>query len=151
MCLEMPSNSSAATSERGVLRLGAGGASLRMTRPRDLSHLQRAHDPLSARIVGDANGDGNTYNDRLPGYRRNAFTGPDYMTADLRIARRLVLHDRWKLELLAESFNLANRANRRVDISDDGFLNTAASFVPGDVKAGNKQYPASYRATRGFL
>ncbi len=28
--------------------------------------------PVSARIVGDANGDGNTYNDRLPGYRRNA-------------------------------------------------------------------------------
>jgi hypothetical protein len=107
--------------------------------------------PVSARIIGDANGDSNTYNDRLPGYRRNAFTGPDYATTNLRISRRLLVRDRWKLEFLAESFNLMNRANRRVDISDDGFLNTAATFVQGDVTAAGKQYPASFRASRGFL
>ncbi len=107
--------------------------------------------PVTARIVGDANGDGNLYNDRLPGYRRNAFTGPDYATTDLRIARKFLVRERWKLEFLAESFNLLNRSNRRVDISDDGFLNTAATFVPGTVVAGGQPYPASYRATRGFL
>jgi Carboxypeptidase regulatory-like domain/TonB dependent receptor len=107
--------------------------------------------PVSARIVGDANGDGNTYNDRLPGYRRNAFTGPDYATTNLRVARKFVVRDRWKLELLAESFNLWNRANRRVEISDDGFLNTAATFVQGDVKVSGKQYPASFRSSQGFL
>jgi hypothetical protein len=107
--------------------------------------------PVNARIVGDANADGNIYNDRLPGYRRNAFTGPDYASADLRISRRFLLRDRWTLQFMAECFNLANRANRRVDISDDGFLNTAATFVAGDVTAGGKQYPASYRAARGFL
>ncbi|MGI9102659.1 MAG: TonB-dependent receptor domain-containing protein [Terriglobales bacterium] len=107
--------------------------------------------PLSARIVGDANADGNTYNDRLPGYRRNAFTGPNYASTDLRVARKFVYREKWKLELLAESFNLFNRANRRVDISDDGFLNTAGTFVVSDVKVGGKQYPASYRATQGFL
>ena len=107
--------------------------------------------PVNARIVGDANADGNTYNDRLPGYRRNAFTGPGYASADLRLARKFTLRERWKLELLAESFNLFNRANRRVEISDDGFLNTAASFVQGDVTVSGKQYPASFRQTRGFL
>ncbi len=107
--------------------------------------------PVSARIVGDANLDGNLYNDRLPGYRRNAFTGPNYASANLRISRRLLLHDRWKLELLAESFNLLNRANRRLEISDDGYLNTAATFVQGDVTAGGKQYPASFRQSQGFL
>ncbi|MGA1999615.1 MAG: TonB-dependent receptor [Terriglobales bacterium] len=107
--------------------------------------------PLSARIVGDANADGNSYNDRLPGYRRNAFTGPDYATTDLRVARLFLVRDRWKLQFLAESFNLLNRANRRVDISDDGFSNTAASFVLGDVTVGAKQYPASFRASQGFL
>ena len=107
--------------------------------------------PLSARIVGDANGDGNTYNDRLPGYSRNSFTGPNYVSADLRVARRFVVHERWKMELLAESFNLMNRANKRVDISEDGFLNTAANFVQSDVTVGGKQYPASFRQSRGFL
>jgi hypothetical protein len=107
--------------------------------------------PMSARIVGDSNADGNSYNDRLPGYSRNAFTGPDYATTDLRVARVFLVRDRWKLQFLAESFNLLNRANRRVDISDDGFLNTAASFVLGDVTVAGKQYPASFRASRGFL
>jgi len=107
--------------------------------------------PLSARVLGDANRDANSYNDRLPGYSRNAFTGPDYATTNLRLTRRFVLRDRYKLELLAESFNLLNRANRRVEISDDGFLNTAATFVQQDVTVGGKQYPASFRASRGFL
>ncbi len=107
--------------------------------------------PVTARIVGDANGDGNLYNDRLPDYRRNAFTGPDYATTDLRIARRFMVHEHWKVEFLAESFNLLNRSNKRFEISDDGFLNTAATFVPGTVVVGGQPYPASYRATRGFL
>ena len=43
--------------------------------------------PVNATMAGDANQDGNTYNDRLPGYSRNAFIGPDYFTTDLRITR----------------------------------------------------------------
>lgn len=63
-------------------------------------------------MIGDPNQDGNDLNDRLPGYSRNAFLGPDYATTDLRVARRLKIV---KLELLAESFNVFNRDNRRVD------------------------------------
>lgn len=48
--------------------------------------------PVDARVTGDPNQDGNSYNDRLPGYSRNAFTGPDYATTDLRLSRRLFLH-----------------------------------------------------------
>ena len=43
--------------------------------------------PIDATVAGDANQDGNTYNDRLPGYRRNAFIGPDYSTTDFRVTR----------------------------------------------------------------
>ena len=107
--------------------------------------------PVTARIIGDANGDGNLYNDRLPGYRRNAFSGPDYATTDLRIVRKFLVRERWKIEFLAESFNLLNRSNKRVEISDDGFLNTAETFVQGTVVAGGQPYPASYRSSRGFL
>ena len=50
--------------------------------------------PVNATIAGDANQDGNTYNDRLPGYRRNAFIGPDYFTTDFRLTRNLHLGER---------------------------------------------------------
>ena len=43
--------------------------------------------PVNATVDGDPNQDGNDDNDRLPGYRRNGFTGPDYACADLRVAR----------------------------------------------------------------
>ncbi len=107
--------------------------------------------PLSARIIGDANRDGNDQNDRLPGYRRNAFTGPDYATADLRLARSFFLGAQRRLELLAESFNVINRTNRRVDLTDDGFANSAATFVVGNTVVGNKRYPARFRMIGGFL
>jgi hypothetical protein len=45
--------------------------------------------PVDARVFGDPNQEGNTFNDRLPGYGRNAFLGPDYATTDLRLTRRL--------------------------------------------------------------
>ncbi len=107
--------------------------------------------PVNARIVGDANRDGNSNNDRLPGYRRNAFTGPGYATTDLRLTRKLFISERLRLELVAESFNLLNRPNRRVEISDDGFLNAAGQFVPLDKTVGTAHYPAHYRRRSGFL
>ncbi|HYL13552.1 MAG TPA: hypothetical protein VEV41_10980 [Terriglobales bacterium] len=64
-------------------------------------------------------------NDRLPGHGRNAFLGPDYATTDLRVARRLYRLPGLKAEFIMESFNLFNRDNQRVTISDQGFLNTA--------------------------
>ncbi len=107
--------------------------------------------PVNARIVGDANRDGNSNNDRLPGYRRNAFTGPDYSTTDLRLTRKLYLKNGLRLELLAESFNVFNRANKRVEISDDGYLNSAATFVLDAKAVGAAHYPAHYRRQFGFM
>ncbi len=107
--------------------------------------------PINARVLGDANRDGNTANDRLPGFRRNAFTGPDYATTDLRLTRRFPIGDRLRLELVAESFNLFNRANKRVEIGDDGFENSAAIFVAERRTVGGRRYPAHYRRLGGFL
>ena len=107
--------------------------------------------PVNARIVGDANQDGNTSNDRLPGFRRNYFTGPNYISTDLRVARRFHLGDRFRLELLIESFNLMNRRNLRVDSSDDGFLDSAGQFVKIDKTIGFSHFPAHYRLSSGFL
>ncbi|HEY1270870.1 MAG TPA: TonB-dependent receptor, partial [Terriglobales bacterium] len=64
--------------------------------------------PLDARVLGDPNRDDNDFNDRLPGYGRNAFVGPDYATTDARLARRLYLGSRIKIDLMMEAFNLLN-------------------------------------------
>src|SRR5450631_3388513 len=67
--------------------------------------------PVNATVSGDPNQDGNTSNDRLPKYGRNAFLGPDYASMDLRVGRKINLGGRYHLDLNAESFNLLNRNN----------------------------------------
>ncbi len=107
--------------------------------------------PVNAHTTGDANRDGNDGNDRLPGVSRNSATGPDYSTTDVRLARLLKATERWKLNLLVEAFNLLNRDNQRVDVTDDGFLSSAANFVTTDTLVNNHRYPAQFRVSNGFL
>ena len=42
-------------------------------------------------MAGDANRDGNTYNDRLPGEVRNTYVGPGYFTTDVRVSKEFQL------------------------------------------------------------
>ncbi len=107
--------------------------------------------PYDARVLGDSNRDENTYNDRLPGYSRNWFTGPDYATTDLRLSRMLYPGDRLKIQLLAEVFNVMNRTNLQVDTTDDGFINNAAQFIPIDQTIAGSHYPAYYSQSSGFM
>ena len=107
--------------------------------------------PLNPRIIGDPNRDTNSDSDRLPGARRNSFTGPDYATADLRLTRKLFTHERFRLEFLAECFNTFNRDNKRVDVTDDGFINNAGQFVFGKQTIAGKVYPASFQTLSSFL
>jgi carboxypeptidase family protein/TonB-dependent receptor-like protein len=107
--------------------------------------------PVNPTIVGDANQDGNSDNDRLPGVRRNSFTGPDYATADMRLSRKLYSKNGWKLELTAESFNLSNRLNRRFQITDDGLMSNAARFQFGTKHIGINYFPAYYQVPTNFM
>ncbi len=107
--------------------------------------------PISATVTGDANQDGNNSNDRLPGVSRNSLVGPDYATTNIRLTRRLYAGDRVKLELAAESFNLLNRDNRRVQITQDGFQTNSAQFVQTTKRIGINSFPAQYRVPVSFL
>jgi hypothetical protein len=107
--------------------------------------------PFNATVAGDPNQDSNDLNDRLPGYSRNAFTGPDYATTDLRVTRSLHFGERYKLNLVAESFNLFNRDNQRVTITLNGMVANATTFVQNDVKANLAPYPASYQLPNNFM
>jgi hypothetical protein len=106
--------------------------------------------PVSATVTGDANQGGNNSNDRLPGVSRDSLLGPDYATTDLRLTRRLFAGDRMKVELMAESFNL-NRDNKRVQITQDGFISNSAQFVQTTNTTGINIFPAQYRVPSTFL
>ena len=107
--------------------------------------------PINATMAGDANRDDNTYNDRLPGVARDSYVGPGYFTTDVRLSKGFQLSERVRLTLLAESFNVTNRVNQRVDISDDGFLNSAGQFVAYSTYIARTSYPGEFIKNSNFL
>ena len=101
--------------------------------------------PVNLTVAGDPNQDGNDMNDRLPGASRNSFLGPDYAAMDLRLTRRLYVHDRLKLDLIGESFNLLNRDNKLVTITEDGLETNTAYFVKISNQLGINYFPGHYQ------
>jgi outer membrane receptor protein involved in Fe transport len=65
----------------------------------------------SANITGDANRDGNSATDRVPGTARNGFTTPSIYIFDTRVTKSFMFGEKYKLSLVAEAFNLFNRSN----------------------------------------
>ena len=61
----------------------------------------------------DANGDVFGVNDRVGLDARNTFEGDQLKTVDVRLSRAFTFHEKKKLELLAEAFNLLNTLNVR--------------------------------------
>lgn len=61
----------------------------------------------------DANGDVFGVNDRVGLDGRNTFEGDNLQTVDVRLSRSFRIHEKKKLELLAEAFNLLNTLNVR--------------------------------------
>jgi hypothetical protein len=107
--------------------------------------------PANASVSGDPNQDDNNTNDRLPGYGRNAFTGPDYASMDLKLGRMMTLGERFHLELSADSFNLFNRNNERLEITNNGFQTAAGQFIKYTQYAGSTYYPAYYQQPTSLL
>src|SRR5262249_52583968 len=67
--------------------------------------------PYSARVGAvDLNRDGNTRNDYAPGTVRNQYNLPAQVTVDPRVARTFAVQT-VRITLIAEAFNLFNRAN----------------------------------------
>ncbi len=107
--------------------------------------------PANATVSGDPNQDGNMSNDRLSGYGRNAFTGPDYASMDLKVGRMMNLGERLHLELSGDSFNLFNRNNERLVVTDNGFQSTAGQFIKYAQYLGNTYYPAYYQQPTSLM
>ena len=107
--------------------------------------------PVNATVSGDPNQDGNYDNDRLPGYSRNGFTGPDYASTDLRLVRKIHVAQGYRLEFTADSFNLFNRDNQRVEITSSGLTVEATTFTQYSAYVDGIFYPAYYQQPQSFL
>jgi hypothetical protein len=85
---------------------------LRLLSGFQLGYIFRYGSALPFNIVtgGDRNNDSNV-NDRPLGVGRNTGHGFDYASLDLRLSRRIRFNERWSMEILAEGFNILNRAN----------------------------------------
>jgi outer membrane receptor protein involved in Fe transport len=57
------------------------------------------------------NGSGASTDNRVPGFDRNSIQQPKTWVLDLRLSKKVVVHERYSLEFLAEAFNLANHQN----------------------------------------
>ncbi|PWT85898.1 MAG: hypothetical protein C5B56_13300 [Proteobacteria bacterium] len=88
--------------------------------------------PLTATVGGDPNGDTNTATDRPPYVGRNTYTGPNFLTADIRVTRDIPLYrERTMLRLMFEAFNVTNRANYNgINTAQYNFNATTRVFTP---------------------
>lgn len=62
-------------------------------------------------IISTSSFNGSGGANRIPVFDRNCFQQPRTVNVDLRMSKRLAIKERYKLEFLAEAFNLANHQN----------------------------------------
>src|SRR5260370_25528009 len=65
----------------------------------------------SGLISGDANRDGNSATDRVPGTLRNGFTTPSIYIFYTRVTKSFKFGEKYNLSFIAEAFNLFNQSN----------------------------------------
>jgi hypothetical protein len=101
--------------------------------------------PFNVLLGSDRNFDTNN-NDRPVGFGRNTGRGFDFASFDLRLNRRFAITERVGLDLIAEGFNLFNRANFGVPNNTYGsgpaplvtFGQPTAAFDPRQLQFGLK-------------
>ena len=90
--------------------------------------------------TGSFNGSGGS--DRVPGPARNLYQQPRINVLDLRLSKRVVVDERYRLEFFGEGFNLANHQNvTSVSGSAYTVTNTTAKVGAATVGEGNTLVP----------
>jgi outer membrane receptor protein involved in Fe transport len=85
----------------------------------------------NALVSADINADGNSRNDRAPGFGRNTLEGPGFASWDFRVSRDITFFERMKLRLMGEAFNSFNRPNfTTFDQAPFAFTAATRTFSP---------------------
>jgi hypothetical protein len=88
----------------------------------------------SAQIGADINRDGNSRDDRVPGFERNSFRTSAVYQTDARITRTIHTSETTKIRLILEGFNIWNRANTGLAPGGGYFsfvnINMFSTFTP---------------------
>jgi outer membrane receptor protein involved in Fe transport len=91
-------------------------------------------EPYTALVNTDLNNDGNSRNERAPGFGRNTFNLPTIISLDPRVARTIRFSERAKLQLIAEAFNVLNHQNISA-VRTTLFAVSGGQLVPQTVSA----------------
>jgi hypothetical protein len=87
--------------------------------------------PYSARLAAnvDLNNDGNRNSDRAPGFGRNSFYTGHFVSFDFRTTKTFYFTERYRLQFIAEFFNVFNRLN--VSLFNGQLYNVTGVNTPG--------------------
>jgi len=98
-----------------------------LTRDFKLSVITTLQSPRFVSVFTgfDANGDLEFGPDRVGLIGRNTYKGDSFKQIDLRLSRRIPVHERWQIEALIEFFNLFNRPN----VTEVNTVYGAADFI----------------------
>ena len=91
-------------------------------------------EPYTALVNSDLNGDGNSRNERAPGFGRNTFTMPAIIALDPRVTRTIRFTERTQMRLIVEAFNVLNHQNV-TGVRTTFFAVTAGQLVPQTIGA----------------
>jgi hypothetical protein len=105
---------------------------------------------VKATVIGDANQDDNSGNDRIPGARRNSFV-PTTQPLTCGFRASFTSKTDGSSSSRPESFNLFNRLNRRFQLTDHGIMSNAALFKFGTKHLGVNYFPAYYQVPTNFM
>ena len=83
--------------------------------------------PFTLFVGFDANNDTIPVTDRVGASARNTYSGDKLASVDLRLSRFFQLREKLRLQLIAETFNLFNRAN----VDEVTSVYVAANFCGG--------------------
>ncbi|HLJ77026.1 MAG TPA: TonB-dependent receptor [Acidobacteriaceae bacterium] len=65
----------------------------------------------TGKLISTSSFNGSAGSNRIPGIDRNIYQMPHTNNVDLRLSKRITVHERYSAEFLAEAFNLANHQN----------------------------------------
>ena len=94
--------------------------------------------------TGSFNGSGGA--DRVPVSIRNAYQQPRINTVDLRLSKRLVVREQYRLEFIGEAFNLANHQNV-TSVGTSGYTVSNATTKNGTTTIGEGNTLVPYTST----